>query len=494
MFPEFSAGTFLWQWFHSLAPLHGMVLAMIVGVLAVFMTKWTPVRWLVKVTITAGVLSSMPLGFARMGLELPVYNDQVLTYLSFFGTVLAISVGTPYIFYHVLRAAAGKHYKYVGETVQFAGPQGGHAGNNTPLTREGTGPIAKEPVGQNTLDFTAGPRVGQTVNIGAKTISIGRSPDNDIVVDDPTVSRHHARITVQDGKYQVQDLSSTSGTRVSGKDVTFAQIASGDTIKLGNTEIGFNGAGQYQEKFPGRDEVKAPVGNPGDTRIINKPAAALAWLAMTSGSDTGSTYKLREGSNHIGREPGDGLSVDDQYMSRKHAVIRVENGAMILYDFGSTGGTRVNGKEIGARIINANSVIRVGETELKVIEVDNPKQFAQATMSGKTKLDLRGEHVAALMITSGMDAGKSLMLTEGDNTLGRGPSCSVGLSDDSVSREHAVIRCRDGKLSVFDLGSTAGTSIDGQNIGGIRLNNGDVISMGRSEFTMMAAKAQPVGV
>lgn len=68
------------------------------------------------------------------------------------------------------------------------------------------------------------------------------------------------------------------------------------------------------------------------------------------------------------------------------------------------------------------------------------------------------------------------------------------LSDDSVSREHAVIRCHDGKLSVFDLGSTAGTSIDGQNIGGIRLNNGDVISMGRSEFTLMARTPQAVGV
>ena len=169
------------------------------------------------------------------------------------------------------------------------------------------------------------------------------------MLDDPTVSRHHARITLQGGKYQVQDLGSTSGTRVGGKDVTFAQIASGDTIKLGNTEIGFNGAGKYQEKFPAREEAKAPVSNPGDTRVINKPATAMAWLAMTSGSDTGSTYKLREGSNHIGREPGDGLSVDDQYMSRKHAVIRVENGAMNLYDLGSTGGTRVNGKELGAR-------------------------------------------------------------------------------------------------------------------------------------------------
>ena len=126
--------------------------------------------------------------------------------------------------------------------------------------------------------------------------------------------------------------------------------------------------------------------------------------------------------------------------------------------------------------------------------MDNPRQFAQATVSGNTMVERRGEQVGVLVVKSGVDAGKSFMLTEDDNTIGRGPSCSGELSDDSVSREHAVIRCRDGKLSVFDLGSTAGTFIDGQNIGGIRLNNGDVISMGRSEFTVMARAPQVVEV
>ena len=86
------------------------------------------------------------------------------------------------------------------------------------------------------------------------------------------------------------------------------------------------------------------------------------------------------------------------------------------------------------------------------------------------------------------------MLSEGDNSIGRGNDAAINLSDESVSRQHAVIRCQDGKLSLFDVGSRSGTVLNGQSIGGHLITNGDVISIGRSEFTMMAAKPELVGV
>ena len=65
---------------------------------------------------------------------------------------------------------------------------------------------------QNTLNFRSGPKAGDTINIGPKTMTVGRSPDNDIVIDDPTVSRQHARITFDGNQFYVEDLNSTSGT------------------------------------------------------------------------------------------------------------------------------------------------------------------------------------------------------------------------------------------------------------------------------------------
>ena len=217
MFLDLSQGTFLWHWATSWAPLHGMVLAAIASTLAVFMTRWSPLRAFFKMGIFAGALATVPLGLATMGISVPVENDHVIALLSLIGTVLAIGLAVPYLFYHVLRAATGRHSKYIGETVQFSGNQTAKITNTqqTPRTVDAA-PAAAEPAGMNTLDFTAGPKAGQTMNFDAKTISIGRAADNDIVVDDPTVSRHHARITSLGGTFRIEDLRSTSGTKVAG--------------------------------------------------------------------------------------------------------------------------------------------------------------------------------------------------------------------------------------------------------------------------------------
>jgi pSer/pThr/pTyr-binding forkhead associated (FHA) protein len=323
-------------------------------------------------------------------------------------------------------------------------------------------------------------------------MTVGRSPDNDIVIDDPTVSRQHARITFDGNQFYVEDLNSTSGTKINGKNVTREAIMAGATMKMGNTEIGFNNNGGYQEKFP--PQAVPESGNPGETRVIGKSPASMTWLAGTAGAAAGQTCHLKEGNNTIGRDASNAVVLDDPYTSRQHAVVRVEDGKAHLFDLGSSGGTKVNGKDIGGGRVELNSVIKIGETELSLLQVDNPKQFAQATMSGNTMIDRSGEQVGVLVVKSGVDAGKSFMLSEGDNSIGRGNAAAINLSDESVSRQHAVIRCQDGKLSLFDVGSRSGTALNGQSIGGHLITNGDVISIGRSEFTMMAAKAEPVGV
>ena len=495
MFLELSQGTFLWNWATSWAPLHGMAISMIAATLAVFMTRWTPIRAYFKLVIFAGMLGTMPLGLAQMGIVIPAENDHVIALLSFIGTVLTVGVAVPYIFHQTLRAASGKHSKYIGETVQFTTPEVVKVADTSVATHvTAVTPTIEEPISMDTLSFTAGPKAGETVNLGSKTLTIGRSEDNDIVVDDPTVSRHHAKVTYTDGKYQIEDLGSTSGTRVAGKEVTMAKIASGETVKLGNTEVGFNLGGNVVKSSPVKSQNNMDIDNPLKTRVINKPATSMAWLAVTAGPGTGNTYQLKEGTNIMGRESQIGLPINDQYMSRKHAMLKVEGGSVNVFDFGSTGGTKVNGTVISASTLQANSVIRVGETEIKVVEVDSPRQFEQATMSGKTMVDRKGEHVAALMVTSGKDSGKSFMLSEGENSVGRGSNSTVTLTDDSVSREHAMIRCIGGHLSVVDLGSTSGTWADSERIGGLKVENGDVITMGRSEFTVMSRAPQPVGV
>lgn len=67
-------------------------------------------------------------------------------------------------------------------------------------------------------------------------VSVGRSSEADIVLDDPYASEFHFRIVVQDGAVVLSDLGSTNGTYVNGRRVTVpTSLGKGDSIQVGNT-------------------------------------------------------------------------------------------------------------------------------------------------------------------------------------------------------------------------------------------------------------------
>lgn len=66
---------------------------------------------------------------------------------------------------------------------------------------------------------------------------IGRHSRCDVVLDDLTVSRRHARLTLRDGSWVIQDLASTNGTSLNGMLVRRAALRCGDVIRLGNQAV-----------------------------------------------------------------------------------------------------------------------------------------------------------------------------------------------------------------------------------------------------------------
>jgi hypothetical protein len=68
-------------------------------------------------------------------------------------------------------------------------------------------------------------------------LTIGRSADNDLVLADSRVSRHHARISGRRGTLVYADLGSTNGSRVNGVEVGELVLGAGDRIELGDTLI-----------------------------------------------------------------------------------------------------------------------------------------------------------------------------------------------------------------------------------------------------------------
>jgi hypothetical protein len=80
---------------------------------------------------------------------------------------------------------------------------------------------------------------GERYVIGKSVARIGRALENDIVVPDTRVSRFHAEIRQQGGRFLVQDLGSTNGTLVAEREANLIEIRPGDKLSLGGYELTF---------------------------------------------------------------------------------------------------------------------------------------------------------------------------------------------------------------------------------------------------------------
>ena len=79
---------------------------------------------------------------------------------------------------------------------------------------------------------------GRVVTV-ADGLTLGRVHSCDVVVDDGKVSRRHARLVVEGGVVEVEDLGSSNGTFLNGKRVARRLVRDGDVIQIGGTRIVF---------------------------------------------------------------------------------------------------------------------------------------------------------------------------------------------------------------------------------------------------------------
>jgi pSer/pThr/pTyr-binding forkhead associated (FHA) protein len=68
-------------------------------------------------------------------------------------------------------------------------------------------------------------------------LSVGRGTDNDIVIPDERVSRHHGRFSARHGTLVYTDLGSTNGSQVGGVRVREVALGAGDVVRLGRATL-----------------------------------------------------------------------------------------------------------------------------------------------------------------------------------------------------------------------------------------------------------------
>jgi len=127
------------------------------------------------------------------------------------------------------------------------------------------------------------------VPIGSKPVRIGRSPDNDLVVDNLAVSNDHERVYFESGRLVVEDRGSLNGTFVNDLRVERATLHDGDSIWIGKHHIKVDSIGDAPLQYQSAKKATAPMINETmvlDTKVrremLSQAAAMGEWTQFAS--------------------------------------------------------------------------------------------------------------------------------------------------------------------------------------------------------------------
>lgn len=193
---------------------------------------------------------------------------------------------------------------------------------------------------------------GQAYPVFGQQTDIGRVEGEITLPDDPYLSPRHVRIRQQGGGYVLQDLASANGVYVRLRDPH--ELQDHDTLLLGQQVL----------RFELLDEAEISLGPAGTRGVLafgtpDVPRYARLVLYTTEGVGRDIHYLYRD-ETVLGREIGDIVFTDDPFLSRRHAVIKIERATkkVTLRDLGSSNGTAV--KLRGERSLQPGDQFRVG--------------------------------------------------------------------------------------------------------------------------------------
>jgi pSer/pThr/pTyr-binding forkhead associated (FHA) protein len=287
---------------------------------------------------------------------------------------------------------------------------------------------------------------------------IGRN-ESDVRLPAETVSGTHARIYFDDdrGAFFLEDLGSSNGTKLDGVPVT-------DPVKLGRLHVvtfadridfifheGGGASAKLQEAAPAVDHTRAEA---------LAPAAVPPAEGEADGTQTIRTEAYRPGT------------LPDTQRAASNQTVRTDAFA--------PGALPAEEEREGSETIRTDAYRPVtppsppadgappadGEQQTRLGEAYKPTSNLPGS-GGSTANPAPNESEPvrfSLEVTRGDRGRVTFPLAEGDNTVGRASDCGISIDDKSVSRRHAVMTVRNGRVTLRDLDSRNHTFLDEQRV------------------------------
>ncbi|MFA5858942.1 MAG: FHA domain-containing protein [Elusimicrobiota bacterium] len=237
-----------------------------------------------------------------------------------------------------------------------------------------------------------GPAVIKEYPVDKDIITIGRKPDNDLVIEHQAVSGHHARLLKQAGMYMIEDLSSTNGTFVNGKKILNAYLRSGNEVLVATHTLVFIDDAQPAGEVaavseqsvaaavptppPPRPSVPPPVppAPAARTSVPAEPVTAVAGagkalIRIVEGIVDITEFKLTGSLTYIGTNEQAVIKIKGGLFAPPLAAAIIKRPEGFLFKAIKEGYPKVNGKTVkDEQILASGDMIECGSTKMTFME------------------------------------------------------------------------------------------------------------------------------
>jgi pSer/pThr/pTyr-binding forkhead associated (FHA) protein len=272
------------------------------------------------------------------------------------------------------------------------------------------------------------PAGSQDFPLEAPAISLGRAPDNDIVINDKVVSRRHARLARVGAAYEIEDLGGANGLTLAGQRIQRRLLTPGDRLQITETVVLVYRVDPITPAQP--DEEQHP------------PQAAQPAGEAPAGPETGEF----EEPSALEAEPLEAVPLPEAGL----AASRVS----IILDLSAQGGMQT-------MLLDPSQ------------DLDNRLTRPPVT---NTLLETRTPHLVIQLNERTWD----VPLLEEGMSIGRDEDNDICLPHSSVSRRHAFIEARGKEFVIKDEQSTNGVWLDDRRIERHILKDGETLRIGRA--------------
>ena len=395
--------------------------------------------------------------------------------------------------------------------------------------------VVNGPPALGSIKFLTGPMAGNTYQITKPMTNIGREPGNDIVISDPSVSRHHVQIAWNNGAWSIRKVAPQNILTVNQRDIQQSPIQDRDTIGLGTGttflfQVDVGGANPQNQpppppiQAPQRPIINTPpaVANPNPPRqaqAMPVPPPQVAFVAPSPYIPTAEaqplflgaveegtqrapindlgrpdntnaqgvpTLEVSTNTNHekhvhpltqpiidIGRDPSNTIVINRPTVSSFHAQIVREGGQLVFIHPHPKRGKTYNGITYKGRTYGGEEPFRQVLTRGDVFRISDEN----GTFVTLTYNDGSGTVQDIIPDIRPIPLSGPLI------TIGRMSDNMVALNHPQVSAHHARLDQVQGGYRLVDLNSTNHTYVNAQRVTNQILKQGDEIRIGPFKLT-----------